>query len=297
MPVGGVDSRRAREYGLALERTDHLILVTDAMKRLLRALRNAFFSPGRRLFGFGFSRDYLRFALGASRNWGSVGPGSLKVGGFRVDYANQSHALFLLHEIFVNAEYEFQTPATQPHILDCGANIGMAVLFFKALHPAAEVLAFEADPLTFAHLTRTIESNRLTSVVAEQVAVTGEGAPVTLFRSRSDPASMTASVHQSWGGDEGEQVPAVRLSDRIAKTVDFLKLDIEGAEYGVVDDLVETGAIRWVREAVIEYHHLAGMPDAFNRMTNALRTAGFDVRIQSTDAAKPTGLIRARRTS
>ena len=173
----------------------------------------------------------------------------------------------------------------------------MAVLFFKALHPAAEVLAFEADPLTFAHLTRTIESNRLTSVVAEQVAVTGEGAPVTLFRSRSDPASITASVHQSWGGDEGEQVPAIRLSDRIAKTVDFLKLDIEGAEYGVVHDLVETGAIRWVREAVIEYHDVAGMPDAFNRMTDALRTAGFDLRIQSTDAAKPAGLIRARRPS
>src|SRR6476660_7477663 len=106
------------------------------MKRLLRVLRNACFSPGRRLFGFGFSRDYLRFAWRASRNWGSVAPGSLRVGGFKVD---------------------------------CGANIGMAVLFFKALHPAAEVLAFEADPLTFAHLTRTIESNQLTSVVAEQV--------------------------------------------------------------------------------------------------------------------------------
>src|SRR4051812_20368364 len=215
------------------------------MNRLLRVLRNAFSSPGRRLFGFGFSRDYLRFAWKVSRNFGSVEPGSLQVVGFRVDYANQSHTLFLLHEIFVNAEYEFQTLASRPHIVDCGANIGMAVLFFKAMHPNADVLAFEADPLTFTHLTRTIESNRLTSVATEQVAVTGEGAPVTLFRSRSDPASITASVHQSWGGDEGEQVPAIRLSDRIAKTVDFLKLDIEGAEYGVVDDLVETGAIRW----------------------------------------------------
>ena len=148
----------------------------------------------------------------------------------------------------MNAEYEFQTRASPPHILDCGANIGMSVLFFKALHPGAEVLAFEADPFTFACLTRTIESNRLTSVVAEQVAVTGEGAPVTLFRSQSDHASMIASVHQSWGGDEGVQVRAIRLSERIAKTVDFLKLDIEGAEYGVVDDLVETGAIRRVRE-------------------------------------------------
>src|SRR5262245_23647810 len=54
-----------------------------------RALRNAFFSPGRRLLGLGFSLDYPRFAWRASRQMDYTGPGSLDVAGFRVDYLNQ----------------------------------------------------------------------------------------------------------------------------------------------------------------------------------------------------------------
>src|SRR5262245_45483539 len=109
--------------------------------RTARVLRNAFLSRGRRLFGPAFALDYLRFAWRA-RRMDSTGPGSLDVAGFRIDYLNQSHALFLLHEIFVNAEYEFSSANVCPRIVDCGANIGMSVLFFKALYPDAEILAF-----------------------------------------------------------------------------------------------------------------------------------------------------------
>jgi hypothetical protein len=73
--------------------------------RIIRVLRNAFFSKGFELFGFPFARDYLRLAWRASRRWGYQGPGRLKILGFRVEYLNQSHAVFLFHEIFVNAEH------------------------------------------------------------------------------------------------------------------------------------------------------------------------------------------------
>jgi FkbM family methyltransferase len=224
-----------------------------------------------------------------------TGPGSFDVLGFRVDYWNQSHALFLLHEIFVNAEYEFRSSAPRPRIVDCGANIGMAILFFKALCPAADVLAFEPDPVTFSRLAHTIESNGLSAVVAERAAVTEEGGTIRLYRNQSDPGSIVASIDQAWGGDAAEEVPAVRLSERITTTVDFLKLDVEGAEYGVVRDLVSSGAIRWVREAVIEYHQAADKPRALDEMTSALRGAGFELTIEPSRGLLPTGLIHARR--
>jgi hypothetical protein len=46
------------------------------------------------------------------------GPGAFDVCGFHVTYPNHSHALFLLHEIFVNAEYEFRADHDQPCIID-----------------------------------------------------------------------------------------------------------------------------------------------------------------------------------
>jgi FkbM family methyltransferase len=263
------------------------------VSRAVRALRNAFFSPGRRLFGLRFSRDYLRFAWRAARHWGSTGSGSIDFVGHRLEYPNQSHALFLVHEIFVNGAYAFDASGPRPRIVDCGANIGVSVLFFKTLQPDADVMAFEPDPATFARLERTIALNALQDVRAENAAVGEQDGTASFYYSPSDSGSLTASVQPSWGGDKCREVRVVRLSRWIRQPIDFLKLDVEGAEYGVVRDLIATDAIRWVREAVIEYHDLAAEPDAVRRMIDGLRNAGFEVVV--TANSQQTGLIRARR--
>ena len=261
--------------------------------RAIHALRNAFLSPGRRLFGLRFSRDYLRFAWRAARHWGDTAAGAIDFLGYRLEYSNQSHALFLVHEIFVNGAYIFDSPNPRPRIVDCGANIGVGVLFFKALRPDADIIAFEPDPTTFAHLVRTIEVNKLKDVRAENAAVGETEGTVPLFYNRSDPGSLTASTQPSWGtGNVSQEVPSVRLSSWIREPVDFLKLDVEGAEYGVIRDLVETTALRFVREAVIEYHELDTEPAGVPRMLEALQNAGFDVAVT---ADEHTGLIHARR--
>jgi len=260
-----------------------------------RAFRNAFLSPGRRLFGLRFSRDYLRFAWRAARNWGHTGPGAIGFLGYRLEYSNQSAAFFLVHEIFVNAAYAFESPTPRPRILDCGANIGTAVLFFKALYPDADILAFEPDATTYARLIQTIEVNALQSVQAECAAVSDKDGTITFYSSGSDSGSLISSVVPSWGGDLGHEVRAVRLAARIREPIDFLKLDVEGAEYDVVRDLIETDAIRWVREAAIEYHELDTQPKAASWLMTALQAAGFEVRVAAVDEQHRIGLIRARR--
>ena len=63
----------------------------------------------------------------------------------------------------------------------------------------------------------------------------------------------------------------------------------------MIDDLIETDAIRWVREAAIEYHELDAQPGRLARMTNALEAAGFHVHVTPAAAGTRVGLIRARR--
>ena len=265
------------------------------MTHAIRALRNAFFSPGFRLFGLRFSRDYLRFAWRAARRWGSTEPGRLSFLGYRLDYFNQSHALFLVHEIFVNAAYSFTSPTPRPRIVDCGANVGMTVLFFKAVRPEAEVLAFEPHPVTFARLLETIHSNCLRDVHVENAAVGERDGTVAFYSHQADRGSLTGSLDRSWGGDERLEIRTVRLSGWIREPVDFLKIDVEGAEYDVIDDLIATDAIRWIREAAIEYHELDTQPGRLTRMTNALEVAGFDIHVTPDAVGTRVGLIRARR--
>lgn len=269
--------------------------LTRPIVRAVRALRNAFSSPGYSLFGLKFSRDYLRLAWRVSRSWGDTGPGSMNLLGYRVDYFNRSHALFLVHEIFVNAAYAFDSRNPRPRVVDCGANIGMTVLFFKAFRPDAQVIAFEPHPHTFARLLQTIEVNSLRNVQTENAAVGDRDGMVAFYNSSSDPGGLTASTDASWGGAARQEVRVLRLSSLLREPVDFLKLDVEGAEYEVVQDLIATGAIRWVLEAVIEYHELPTQSNGGARLTTALKAAGFDVSIVAADSAQRNGVIRARR--
>jgi FkbM family methyltransferase len=136
-------------------------------------------------------------------------------------------------------------------VIDCGANIGMSVLFFKAFKPDAEVLAFEPDPMTFAGLLQNADRNGLRNVRAENAAVGDRDGTIALYRSSTDPGGLTGSIDPSWGGQQRQDVRVVRRSALLRQPVDFLKLDVEGAEYEIVADLISTGAIQWVLETMM----------------------------------------------
>ena len=179
--------------------------------------------------------------------------------------------------------------------MDCGANIGMAVLFFKAVRPDSEIVAFEPHPVTFARLVETIDSNGVHDVHAENAAVGDKDGTAAFYTHQSDRGSLIGSLDRSWGGDERLEIRIVHLSGWIREPVDFLKIDVEGAEYDVIDDLIETDAIRWVREAAIEYHDLDTKPGRLTRMTKALEAAGFHIQVTPAAAGTRVGLIRAGR--
>ena len=50
-------------------------------------------------------------------------------------------------EIFIQELYRFETSNPAPVIIDCGANCGLSVVYFKQLFPAAKIVAVEADPI------------------------------------------------------------------------------------------------------------------------------------------------------
>jgi FkbM family methyltransferase len=75
-----------------------------------------------------------------------------------------------------------------PAIFDCGANIGMATLYFKWLYPNARIEAFEADPTAFAVLEMNIARNRLTNVTAHNCALWDENGQIEFFVDRAQPA-------------------------------------------------------------------------------------------------------------
>lgn len=219
----------------------------------------------------------------------SGGPASVRLGPLRLFAPSRDELRHLFDEIFIHEEYLLPLgpdAGSTPVILDCGANIGFATLYLKLHHPGARITSFEPNPACFALLQRHIAENRLAEVTALQAACgPGEG-EISFF---SSPGfSPTGSIHASRGGGAQEiKVRLVRLSDHITSPVDLLKLDIEGAEQGVLDDLVSSGKIASIRRMVIEYHHrIGGSAPALGTFLRQIEDAGFTYDIAA--PLKPT---------
>jgi len=187
---------------------------------------------------------------------------SRKFLGFEVDHFNLESLRLLYDEIFVREEYFFNSDKVNPVIFDCGANIGMATLFFKWLYPESTVTAFEPDPDSFGLLQHNIKANHLQRVSAYNIALWDSEARIPFFVDDHEHGALTMSTKRDRGRGRQIEVEARRLSDFIAGPVDLLKVDVEGAETRVLCELIASGKMAYVRRMILEYHHHIGKEPA-----------------------------------
>lgn len=198
--------------------------------------------------------------------------------------------VYLFEEIFLSGDYFFRSENPRPRIVDCGSHVGLAILYFKLLHPEARILGFEADPDTHALLARNVAENRLADVVVENLALYPGRETVTLYRDAAwggMPFTSTDRRFVEQYGSRGaaprtHEVPASPLSVHLSEPVDFLKMDIEGAELPVIEELAESGKLELVRRMAIEYHHHIDVGvDRLGVLLSLLERHGFGYQLRA----------------
>ena len=208
--------------------------------------------------------------------------GRQRVLDFELEYLNTDALRLLYEEIFVREEYLFSSKSEAPVIFDCGANIGLATMYFKWRYPHSRITAFEPDPLTFQTLGRNVQRNHLPDVSIHNVALWKEDGALSFFVPENAPGSPKMSAYRPQGFGREITVSSKRLSDYITGPVDLVKMDIEGAEHEVMCDLVRSGKIEQVREMIIEYHHnIPGDSKSFGGFLSMLESCGLRSQINS----------------
>lgn len=149
-------------------------------------------------------------------------------------------------------------------VLDCGANVG-AVTAVLAASPA-DVVCFEPDPYAFGRLRERAAAFPRVELV--NAAVGTSAGTVRLMRAANfddNPAGASVKSTILTGGrmiDEAEGI-AVPLIDfpawleaRIAERgeIAFVKMDIEGAELDLLEELDRRGILDHIRCLVAETH-------------------------------------------
>lgn len=182
---------------------------------------------------------------------------------------------FLFREIFIKNIYFFKTAIKNPLIFDCGANIGMASIYFKWLYPESRIVAFEPDKQSFKLLERNILANKLKEIKLYNLALWDKKQKVKFYVDKKNPGWLTMSIFKKRLPRNKVDVRASTLSSFINKKVDFLKMDIEGAEVKVLKDLEKSGKINYIHKMFIEFHKGIAEEDGLKTIINIFKKNGF----------------------
>lgn len=210
--------------------------------------------------------------------------------GFKVNHSSVELLRYTFREIFVDRPYcvDVRSPAAPLRVIDGGANIGLAMLFFKLMAPDCHVTCFEPDPRNCEVIDANVRDNGLRDVIVCNAALTDREGTVTMHAN----AALTGDTAQSLSGEfrrsladaPGDiheyRVQALSLRRFLETPIDILKLDIEGAEGRVIESLGDS--LRDVACVLMEYHYLRA-DNQLEEIIRRLRAGGHDYRLDAPD--------------
>jgi FkbM family methyltransferase len=203
----------------------------------------------------------------------------------KISFVSRDEFLHTAEEIFINEIYKQQLPENAL-IIDCGANIGLSVLYLKLQTPSARIIAFEPDENNFQLLKTNVSHFGFTDLTLRKEAVWIEDTTLQ-FESQG---SLMGHISENASTNAAVKVKATRLKDLIQQHVHFLKIDIEGAEYKVVKDIADS--LHNVRHFFLEYHGTFEQNNELNDIFQILKASGFSYYIKHAIDKHPTPFLR-----
>lgn len=139
--------------------------------------------------------------------------------------------------------------------IDCGANNGQSTRWFQKSHKDSktyEIHCFEPNP----DLKKKLENN---GAIYHPEAVWIENGKTTFYIGHSNLSSTIVKAKYSGRANKKIDVDTIDFSswiqDNFSET-DYIiiKMDIEGAEYEVIDKMLKDKTFDWIDEIYIEFH-------------------------------------------
>ena len=181
-------------------------------------------------------------------------------------------------DIFLEESFKFIKKEDQKEedliIYDCGANIGAVSLYLHSLYPKAKIKVFEADPKIAVYLKENIKNNAINpkniKIIEKAVWIDDNG--ITFHSEGADGGSVSNKIKED---TETVKIKTLRLKTLLEKEdrIDYLKIDIEGAEKEVLIDCKDQ--LSKVKYLSFEYHSKVGEIANLGEILHILENLNF----------------------
>jgi FkbM family methyltransferase len=160
-----------------------------------------------------------------------------------------------LEKVFRTQEYKTPFPTDAKVIVDAGANIGAATLYYSHMYPKAKIVAIEPESSNYEILAKNCR--HLPNVTLIKGALWSQERRLEIQNPNGEKWQYTVAEVRSPTESGSEEIRAVTVPGIMKALrvdhIDILKVDIEGAEC----ELFNSGAHAWigaVGQIVIELH-------------------------------------------
>lgn len=214
-----------------------------------------------------------------------------KTSTFNIKLRKNTSDFHVFGEVFIKNDYlpliqkyqEYYKGIEPKYIIDVGANIGCATLYFKEHFKNATIIAIEAEKYNYQTLEENIASNSQDNIflhhnafwINEDVLMIEEN-----FRDGRDWAFATRPIAEK----SSQNVKGLTLNNILQKYhiehIDILKIDIEGGEKWILEDKDTMHIIQHhVKMLLVEIHQEV---IDMNTASNIIKNLGFNIKIENT---------------
>ncbi|WP_420580402.1 FkbM family methyltransferase [Reichenbachiella sp.] len=124
-----------------------------------------------------------------------------------------------------------------PIIFDLGAYTGISCLYFKTIFPSAKIFCLEPDAENYQLLKNNIQNNQVNQVSHAQAAVWDKNTKVAKDKKFRDGKEWSVVYQEQKDGSVNAFDMDTLMQSRQLEMIDFMKMDIEGAEQMLLGSL------------------------------------------------------------
>jgi FkbM family methyltransferase len=182
---------------------------------------------------------------------------------------------------YENAIFQLFRPKQEDNFVDIGAHIGRyTIMAAKRIGDSGRVIAIEAHPETFELLNKNIKLNGLHNVMTINTVVTSQKGKVKLYlpgQANGFTVYNTIMINRANPTENFLEVEANTLDNILNENniqrVNYLKIDVEGAELEVLKGAANTLSLNKDLTLLMEVHGDAN----YNPVLDILREYNFQI--------------------
>jgi FkbM family methyltransferase len=160
-------------------------------------------------------------------------------------------------------------------IIDVGSHIGLFALFASQFCKQGKIICYEPIKENYQMLLSNLELNHLSNVVCYNKAVSKSNSKIRIYLNSDESGHSMFEPQENFVDIDSISLQQI-MDDHNLDSIDFLKLDCEGAEYEIIENFPKS-RFPQIKKMIIEYHLADKKPQLLKNLLNILKSNSFEV--------------------